>query len=232
MAMRERAAVWAIGPLVVSILLTGCLNQNISLNDYSRQLVKNDTRPIQVALFATAGNSGLQLTTYENARLAGGSARQVSALREGRQLASDLNLPHPMAATRDLFMRELKAKAGLYRFQFLPETLDTKIDDPVRLRAELGHDRLLDFRGSYHLVFLSTDSSRYRLIYDGAARLMDLNTGVTFWQAKCHTEIADPTGPTLADLRERRGAKLQGWLQRGAGECSRQLIQHFLGKKA
>jgi hypothetical protein len=214
------------------LALGGCLNPNVALNDYSRQLIRNDTRPIQVALFTTAGNSGLQLTTYENARLAGGSARQALALREGRELANDLNLPHPMATTRDLFVRDLKAKAGLYRFKVLPETLDTKLDEPLKLRDELGHDRLLDFRGTYHLVFLSSDHTRYRLIYDGTARLMDLNTGVIFWQAKCHTEIADPTGPTLADLRERRGAKLQGWLQRGAGECSRQLIQHFLGKKA
>ena len=212
-------------------MLTGCLNQNVALNDYSRQLVRNDTRPILVALFSTAGNSGLQLTTYESARLAGGSGRQVLALREGQQLTNDLNLPHPMITMRDLFVRELKAKAGLYRFKFLPDTLDTKIDNPVQLRDELGNDRLLDFRGRYHLVFLANDHNRYQLIYDGEARLMDLNTGVIFWQARCHSEIADPTAPTLAELRERRGAKLQGWLQRGAGECSRQLIQHFLGKK-
>lgn len=218
--------------LLLALGVSGCLNQNVSLNDHSRQLVKNDTRPIHVALFTTAGSSGLQLSTYEGARLAGGSGRQVLALREGRELANELNLPHPMATTRDLFVRELKSKAGLYRFQFLPDTLDTKIDDPVQLRAQLGHDRLLDFRGRYHLVFLANDHSRYQLLYDGEARLMDLNTGVIFWQAKCRSEIADPTPPTLADLRAQRGAKLRGWLNRGAGECSRQLINHFLGKKA
>jgi len=218
--------------LALLLMASGCLSQSVELNAHTRQLLQKDTRPIHVALFSRAGSSGLQLSTYENALKAGGSSRHVLAVREGRVLANELNLPHPMATTRDLFVRELKSRAGLYRFKVLNEHLDTKMDNPQRLQAELGHDRLLDFRGTYHLVFLEKDHQRYRLVYDGEARLMDLNTGVIYWQGKCHMLISDTTPPTLANLRERRGLKLQGWLNRGASECSRQLIDHFLGKKA
>lgn len=220
--------------LIVSlaVMLSACLGGSVTLNDHTRQRLKADPRPINTLLFTAAGSSGLQLTTYESARLAGGSGRQLLAVRDGKRLTDEIILPHPMATTRDLFVAQLKSRAGLTRFKLVLEPLDTSLDTPLKLREELGHDLLLDFRGTYHLVFLPNDHNRYRLLYEGRARLMNLDNGEIYWQASCKADIEDPSAPTLEQLRDRRGAKLKGWLQRGAGLCSRQLADHFFAKKS
>jgi hypothetical protein len=213
------------------VLLHGCAT-NVSMIDADRRALKNAEAPILTLLFTSLGSNGLMVVTYGAAMTGPGSA--YLAARNGKEWAQEGNIAHPMGAVRDRVIANLRPDFGADRFKAVDMDLDISEEAPAKLKARLGNGMVMDFTGTYQVIYHLSDFSRFHLDFRGRARLVRLDDGKILWVGNCHTDVEDPEAsrPTIEELRANGAARLKGWLARGATECSKQLTDQLLGRSA
>lgn len=208
--------------------LHGCAT-NVSMTESERNALKGASGPIQTLLFTSLGSNGLAVTTYSTAMAGPGSV--YVAIKNGKEWTQENNIPHPMAAVRDRLIGKLKSDMGLYSFKHLDTTVDIGEDSVDKLKARFGNGLMMDFNGSYQVIYYLGAASKYHMYFNGRARLLRLDDGKIMWVGNCRTDIEDPDNkPTIDDLRANQAARLKQWLDRGAAECSKQLTDQFFGR--
>jgi hypothetical protein len=128
---------------------------------------------------------------------------------------------------------KLKSDLSVYSFKHLDTTLDIGEEPPEKLKARLGSGLVMDFTGTYQVIYYLSASSKYHMYFNGRARLVRLDDGKIMWVGNCRTDIEDPDNkPSIDDLRANQAARLKQWLGRGAAECGKQLTDQFFGRSA
>jgi hypothetical protein len=188
-------------PILVGLLaaLAAC-STGQTINDRDLSQLKVAGSPIHTVLFTDDGSNGLAVITPQASGLTGTKENVVMAA--GKAWTNEFDLPHPLGLTRDRFVTRLKSQAGIYQFRESPRALDVSHERPDRLREEFG-DRgaVLDFRGTYEVVFYAKDPSRYHLVYEARVRLLRLDD----WKPHRHSGHQDCTD-ACRFARPRRGA--------------------------
>jgi len=209
-------------------LLHGCAT-NVSMTDAERTSLKSTSGPIQTLLYTSLGSNGLMVTTYSTA-MSGPGAGFV-AIKNGKEWTQEHAISHPMVAVRDRLIGKLKSDMGVYSFKHLDTTLDIGEESPEKLKARLGNGMVMDFTGTYQVIYYLAAASRYHMYFNGRARLVRLDDGKIMWAGNCRTDVEDPDNkPTIDDLGANKAALLKQWLGRGAAECSKQLSDQLLGR--
>jgi uncharacterized protein YceK len=209
-------------------LMSGCAT-TVSLNESERAGLKNNAAPIQTLLYTSLGSNGLAITTYSTA-MSGPGAGFV-AIKNGKEWTQENNIPHPMASVRDQLTGKLKSDLGVYNFKHLDATLDIGEEPPEKLKARLGSGLVMDFTGSYQVIYYLSAASKYHMYFNGRARLVRLDDGKIMWVGNCRMDIEDPDNkPSIDDLRANQATRLKQWLGRGAAECGKQLTDQFFGR--
>jgi hypothetical protein len=211
-------------------LISGCAT-TVSLSESERASLKNNTAPIQTLLYTSLGSNGLMVTTYSTAMAGPGSA--YLAVKNGKEWTQENNIPHPMIAVRDQLIGKFKSDLGVYRFKHLDTTLDIGEESPEKLKTRLGNGIVMDFTGTYQVIYYLSAASKYHMYFNGRARLVRLDDGKIMWIGNCRTDIEDPDNkPSIDDLSANQAARLKQWLGRGAAECSKQLTDQLFGRSA
>ncbi|HWR87505.1 MAG TPA: hypothetical protein VN277_03690 [Acidiferrobacterales bacterium] len=211
-------------------LMSGCAT-TVSLNESERASLKSNAAPIQTLLYTSLGSNGLAITTYGTAMAGPGSV--YVAVKNGKEWAQENNIPHPMVAVRDQLVGKLKSDLSVYSFKHLDATLDIGEESPEKLKARLGNGLVMDFTGTYQVIYYLAAASKYHMYFNGRARLVRLDDGKVMWVGNCRTDIEDPDNkPSIDDLRANQAARLKQWLGRGAAECGKQLTDQFFGRSA
>lgn len=214
--------------LIVLALLHGCAT-NIAMTDAERTALKSANGPIQTLLYASLGSNGLAVTTYSTAMAGPGSV--YLAVKNGKEWTQEHNIPHPMLAVRDRLVGKLKSDLSVYSFKHLDTTLDIGEESPEKLKARLGNGLVMDFTGTYQVIYYLAAASKFHMYFNGRARLVHLDDGKIMWVGNCRTDIEDPDNkPSIDDLSANQAARLKQWLGRGAAECSKQLTDQFFGR--
>lgn len=211
-------------------LMSGCAT-TVSLNESERASLKSNAAPIQTLLYTSLGSNGLAITTYGTAMAGPGSV--YVAIKNGKEWTQEDNIPHPMIAVRDRLVGKLKSDLSVYSFKHLDETVDIGEETPEKLKARLGSGLVMDFTGTYQVIYYLAAASKYHMYFNGRARLVRLDDGKVMWVGNCRTDIEDPDNkPSIDDLRASQAARLKQWLSRGAAECSKQLTDQFFGRSS
>jgi hypothetical protein len=214
--------------LIVLALLHGCAT-NVAMTDAERTALKNTNGPIKTLLYTSLGSNGLAVTTYGTAMAGPGSV--YVAIKNGKEWTQEHAIVHPMVAVRDRLLGKLRSELGVYSFKHLDTTLDIGEESPEKLKARLGGGMVMDFTGSYQVIYYLAAASKYHMYFNGRARLVRLDDGKIMWVGNCRTDIEDPDNkPSIDDLSTNKAALLKQWLDRGAAECSKQLTEQFFGR--
>jgi len=214
--------------LVALALLHGCAT-NVSMTDAERTKLKGTNGPIQTLLYTSLGSNGLAVTTYSTAMTGLGAA--YLSVKNGKEWTQEHNIPHPMIGVRDRFVGKLKSDLGVYSFKNLDPTLDIGEESPEKLKERLGNSMVLDFTGTYRVIYYIASASKYHMYFNGRARLIRLDDRKIMWVGNCRTDIEDPDNkPGIDDLSANRATLLKQWLGLGAAECSKQLTDQFFGR--
>lgn len=211
-------------------LMSGCAT-TVSLNESERASLKSNAAPIQTLLYTSLGSNGLAITTYGTAMAGPGSV--YVAVKNGKEWTQENNIPHPMVTVRNQLVGKLKSDLSVYNFKHLDATLDIGEESPEKLKARLGNGLVMDFTGTYQVIYYLAAASKYHMYFNGRARLVRLDDGKVMWVGNCRTDIEDPDNkPSIDDLRANQAARLKRWLDRGAAECGKQLTDQFFGRSA
>lgn len=214
--------------LALLMLLHGCAT-NVSMTESERNALKGASGPIQTLLYTSLGSNGLMITTYGTA-MAGPGAGFV-AIKNGKEWVEEGNIPHPMIAVRDRLIGKLKSDMGLYSFKHIETSVDIGEESPEKLKARLGSGLVMDFTGTYQVIYYLSSMSSFHMYFNGRARLVRVDDGKIMWVGNCRTDVEDPDNkPGIDDLRANQAARLKQWLGRGAAECGRQLTDQFFGR--
>jgi len=214
--------------LIVLALLHGCAT-NVAMNDAERTALKGANGPIQTLLYTSLGSNGLAVTTYSTAMAGPGSV--YLAVKNGKEWTQEHNIPHPMLAVRDRLVGKLKSDLSVYNFKHLEATLDIADESPEMLKTRLGSGMVMDFTGTYQVIYYLTAASKFHMYFNGRARLLRLDNGKIMWVGNCRTDIEEPDNkPSIDELSANQAARLKQWLGRGAAECSKQLTEQFFGR--
>ena len=211
-------------------LVYGCAS-NVSMTESERNALKGASGPIQTLLYTSLGSNGLMITTSATA-MAGPGAGFV-AIKNGKEWTQESNIPHPMIAVRDRLIAKLKSDMGLYSFKHSEASVDIGEESPEKLKARFGSGLVMDFTGTYQVIYYLSSMSSFHMYFNGRARLVRVDDGKILWVGNCRTDVEDPDNkPSIDDLRANQAARLKQWLDRGAAECSKQLTDQFFGRSS
>lgn len=210
------------------LLLHGCAT-NVSMTESERNALKGASGPIQTLLYTSLGSNGLMITTYSTAMAGPGAG--FAAIKNGKEWTQENNIPHPMISVRDRLVSKLKSDMGLYSFKHVETGVDIGEESPEKLKARFGSGLVLDFTGTYQVIYYLSSMSSYHMYFNGRARLVRVDDGKIMWVGNCRTDVEDPDNkPSIDELRANQAARLKQWLDRGATECTRQLTDQFFGR--
>jgi hypothetical protein len=91
---------------------------------------------------------------------------------------------------------------------------------------------VLDVRSGGIIMYYVSNVARYRLVYNGRARLVDTEQGRVLWQGVCRLKGAeDPAqSPTLDDLEAADGVAYRRLISQATALCAVDLLKHFHGE--
>ena len=219
-----------LAAMIVPALMSGCAT-TVGLSESDRAGLKNSAAPTYTLLYSSLGSNGLMVTTQSTALAGPGAA--FLAVKNGKEWTEQHGLTHPLAPVRNRLVSKLKSDFGLYSVKNIDKEIDVSNDAPEKLRAQLGMDKgtLLDLTGTYQVIYYATNWSHFHMYYNARARLLRLDDGKVLWQGNCRTDVEDPDNkPTFDELAANKAARLKEWLNRGAAECSNQLLNQVAGK--
>lgn len=214
--------------LIALVLLTGCAARVPLDASGRRQMLDGSVHAVSYPAPAfsviTAGRMAM-------AGLFGPVAGVVVGLQaesEGKERTARLGIPDPSAQVRDALVRRLTG-AGMLRNVELAARApsDDGIDD---LRAAGLRPLVLDSKTvGWSLMYYGTSWGRYRVVYVGRARLLDVDAGKTLWQGRCEIKGPDDpaASPTLEEFRQPDGRVLREKIEEAVTACVEELVDQL-----
>lgn len=149
----------------------------------------------------------------------------IQAQNEGKEAVARLAMPDPAAQIRDRLTQRLAADGSLRDVRRAASSpRDDGFDD---LRSAGLRPLVLDVKTiGWNLLYYGSNWGRYRVVYVGRARFLNVDAGSTLWEARCESKgPEDPAAsPTLDEFRQPDGRVLREKIEAAISACVDELL--------
>ena len=143
-------------------------------------------------------------------------------------MVKDYSLEDPAIRVTDNIIAALHARLKLQNLRVVSQMVDDRSFNELSQTLESG--RALTLKSTkWSVIYFAFDTSHYRIAYQGHARLLDIRSFQTKWEATCRY-LGDPRPrPSLDELQEDGARLLKAELDKAADVCSQQLLAQLFG---
>jgi hypothetical protein len=108
------------------------------------------------------------------------------------------------------------------------------LDDVAELKKAGLRPFVLDVRSAGSIIYYPSNWARYRLLYTGRVRLVDIEQGRVIWQGVCQLKGPDDPAqsPTLDELEAKDGVAYRRMISEATAACAADMTKQFRGEAA